>query len=86
MIAEGGTAPKVQTSGDFESKLNPILAELNSSTKNDLKDTVQTMSTIFPSQIADPEFGKFLPTLVNGDLTPEEFAKELTKKAQQFKK
>ncbi|UVI29167.1 ABC transporter substrate-binding protein [Paenibacillus spongiae] len=86
MVAEGGTAPNLQTSAEFESKLNPILAELNSSTKNDLKNTVQAMSSIFPNQIADPEFGKFLPTLINGDMTPEQFAQELTRKAKQFQK
>jgi raffinose/stachyose/melibiose transport system substrate-binding protein len=86
MVILGGTAPKMETSPDFDSKLNPILVELNGTVKNDLKQTVQAIATVVPSQVADPEFGKYLPTLASGKVTPEEFAKVLTKKAEQFKK
>lgn len=84
MIAEGGNAPNVETSDEFESQLDPILAEFNQSVNNDLKTMVQSFETIWPSAIPN-EFGKYLPLLVDGSLTPEQFAQELTNKAQQFK-
>ncbi|WP_036717802.1 ABC transporter substrate-binding protein [Paenibacillus harenae] len=86
MVQLGGTSPKLETSAEFDSKLNPILLELNNTMKSDLKQTVQFLGVIWPEQIAATEFGKFLPLLAKGTLTPEQFAEELTKKAQQFKK
>lgn len=85
MVMEGGNAPKLKTSTEFESKLNPILAGFNQSVNNDLKLTVQSFESIWPQQIPD-EFGKYLPMLADGTLTPKQFAQELTKKAEQFKK
>jgi len=46
-------------------------------------DTIisRTFSDSVPASVADPEFGKLLPKLIDGTLTPAEFAAELTKKA-----
>lgn len=44
MVAEGGTAPKLETSSEFDSKLDPILLELNNSIQSDLKETVQALT------------------------------------------
>jgi len=85
MVLEGGNAPKLQTSEEFESQLDPILAEFNEAVTNDLKVTVQSFENIWPPQIPS-EFGKYLPLLADGTLTPEQFAQELTSKAAQFKK
>jgi len=85
MLAEGGNVPKLDTTPEFEAQLDPILAELNSSLQNDLKITVQSLEQIWPPQIANPEFGKYLPLLADGTITPQKFAEELTNMAQQFK-
>ena len=42
---------------------------------------VRTFSDAIVPSVADPEFGKLLPKLMDGSLTPEAFAAELTKKA-----
>ncbi|WP_314002680.1 ABC transporter substrate-binding protein [uncultured Paenibacillus sp.] len=85
MIAEGGTAPNVQQSAGFESKLDPILAEMNRSVKNDMKIIAQSFGNVWPDQIGSTEFAQNLPLLVKGDLTPEKFAETLTQKAGRFK-
>lgn len=43
------------------------------------------LGDVFPSSVADTEFGKLLPKLIDGTLTPEEFCQELTKKAEEAK-
>lgn len=85
MIAEGGTAPNVPQSADFESKLNPILAEMNNSVKSDMKVIAQSWGNVWPDLIGSSEFAQQLPLLVKGTLTPEKFADALTKKASKFK-
>lgn len=86
MVAEGGQAPNIQTSAEFTSKLNPILAEMNRSVTSDLKMIAQSMADVWPDQISSKEFSGYLPLLVQDKMTPEQFAEHLTKKAQQFKK
>jgi raffinose/stachyose/melibiose transport system substrate-binding protein len=85
MVADGGTAPNMKTSSDFDSKLNPIIKELNQSIASDMKQKVQYIQAIWPPQIDNPEFGNYLPLLANGTLTPEQFAEKLTNIAKQFK-
>lgn len=85
MVAEGGTAPNLKTSDDFEAKLNPILAEMNQSVSNDMKLIAQSFADVWPNSIGSKEFGLLLPLLANGTLSPEEFADKLTSKASQFK-
>ncbi|HZG84340.1 ABC transporter substrate-binding protein [Paenibacillus sp.] len=85
MIAEGGQAPNLTTSADFESKLNPILAGMNQSVSSDLKIIAQSFGNAWPDAIASTEFAQNLPLLANGTLTPEKFAETLTQKASKFK-
>lgn len=86
LLAEGGTAPKLTYTDDFTTKLkeNRILSELSESTDENTK-YVATLGDIFPASVADTEFGKLLPKLADGTLTPEEFCQELTKKAEEAK-
>lgn len=85
MIAEGGFAPNLPSSDEVNAKLNPILGEFNKTAQADLKLLVKGMQDIWPNQIGQSEFGKYLALLANDSMTPEQFAKELTDKAQQFK-
>jgi raffinose/stachyose/melibiose transport system substrate-binding protein len=84
MLAEGGTAPNLTTSEDFNTKLkeNRILSELSTAVNKDTK-LVPGCTDIMPSSIAEQEFPKLLPKLIDGSLTPEQFAKELTEKAKE---
>lgn len=86
LLAEGGTAPKLTYTDDFKNKLkeNRILSELSESMDENTK-YVATLGDIFPASVADTEFGKLLPKLADGTLTPEEFCQELTKKAEEAK-
>ena len=86
ILAEGGTAPKLTYTDDFKNKLkeNRILSELSESMDENTK-YVATLGDIFPASVADTEFGKLLPKLADGTLTPEEFCQELTKKAEEAK-
>ena len=85
IILEGGTAPNTQLSDDFSSKLNPIIAELNSSIIDKSNTTVSLIFSLFPDQIAAAEFGKLIPKLANGSMTPKSFGEALSKTAQKFK-
>lgn len=84
ILAEGGTAPKLTYTDDFKNKLkeNRILSELSESMDENTK-YVAPLGDIFPASVADTEFGKLLPKLADGTLTPEEFCQELTKKAEE---
>lgn len=86
LLAEGGTAPKLTYTDDFKNKLkeNRILSELSESMDENTK-YVAPLGDIFPASVADTEFGKLLPKLADGTLTPEEFCQELTKKAEEAK-
>lgn len=86
ILAEGGTAPKLTYTDDFKNKLkeNRILSELSKSMDENTK-YVAPLGDIFPASVADTEFGKLLPKLADGTLTPEEFCQELTKKAEEAK-
>ena len=86
ILAEGGTAPKLTYTDDFKNKLkeNRIFSELSESMDENTK-YVAPLGDIFPASVADTEFGKLLPKLADGTLTPEEFCQELTKKAEEAK-
>ena len=86
LLEEGGTAPKLKYSEDFLNKLkeNPLLYEYNQSVNDDTK-YVPILGDVFPASIGDQEFGKLLPKLIDGSLSPEEFCKELTKNAEEAK-
>lgn len=86
LLAEGGTAPKITYSDAFQEELKkePILFQLSESMNENTKYCV-ALGDVFPSSVADTEFGKLLPKLIDGTLTPEEFCQELTKKAEEAK-
>lgn len=84
ILAEGGVAPKIEYSEDFleAQKENRILNELSSAI-NDETVYSDNILSVMPASVADSEFGKLLPKLFDGTLTPEEFTAELTRKAEE---
>ena len=86
ILAEGGSAPKITYTDDFKTKMkkNRILSELSES-MHDNTTYVAGIGDVFPASVADTEFGKLLPKLADGTLTPEEFCQELTQKAEEAK-
>lgn len=84
ILAEGGTAPKLKYTEDFLTKQaeNRILSELAGSMNENTKYTA-SLFDVMPASVADAEFGKLLPKLADGTLTPEEFCKQLTQKAEE---
>lgn len=88
ILAEGGNAPAIKQYSDTfltKQKESPILAELSGSMDQNTTYSV-SLFDVMPASVADTEFGKLLPKLVDGTLTPEKFCDELTKKAQEAKK
>ncbi len=86
ILAEGGNAPNIKHSEGFLDKLkeSPILYQLDQSMNENTK-YVATLGDIFPASIADTEFGKLLPKLIDNTLSPKDFCAELTKKAAEAK-
>lgn len=87
VLAEGGTAPKITYSEEFLKKQaeNRILSELAES-MNDSTRYTASLFDVMPASVADTEFGKLLPKLADKTLTPEEFCKQLTQKAEEARK
>ncbi len=86
ILAEGGTAPQLTYSEEFLTELEktPLLYQLSES-MNDETVYCAGLGDVFPASVADTEFGKLLPKLIDGSLTPEQFCDELTKKAEEAK-
>lgn len=84
MLAEGGVAPKLETSDAFKEKQKEdrILNQLNSSI-DDKTIFAPQIDTVMPGSLSSQEFGKLAIKLFHGSLTPEQFCQELTKKAKQ---
>lgn len=84
MLAEGGTAPKLDTSEDFliQQAANPILSDLSAGVNAETTITV-SIYDVMPQSIGNIEFGKLLPKLIDGSYTPTEFLEELMKKAEE---
>ena len=86
ILEEGGVAPKLEYSKEFlaKQKENKIIYDLVEQID---KDTtyVENISVVMPSSIAESEFSKLLPKLLDGSISAEEMAKTLTEKAQQIK-
>lgn len=87
VLAEGGTAPKIDYSEEFLKKQaeNRILSELAESMDDSTKYTA-SLFDVMPASVADTEFGKLLPKLADGTLTPEDFCKQLTQKAEEARR
>lgn len=86
LLAEGGVAPSITYSENYLTELenSPLLYQLSES-MNDETTYCAALGDVFPASVADVEFGKLLPKLVDNTLTPEDFCKELTKKAEEAK-
>ena len=86
VLTEGGIAPQLTYSDNFlaELKKTTLLYELSES-MNDETTYCASLGDVFPASVADTEFGKLLPKLIDNTLTPEEFCDELTKKAEEAK-
>lgn len=86
ILAEGGTAPQLTYSEEFLTQLQeePLLYELAQSMNEDTTYCV-AVGDVLPASVADSEFGKLLPKLIDNTLTAQQFCEELTKKAQEAK-
>ncbi len=84
MIAEGGTAPKLQVSQSFleQQAQDRVLSDLATAVNADTTFTVAVYDAM-PQSIANEEFGKLLPKLLDGSFTPAEFLEALSKKAEE---
>ncbi len=82
MLVEGGVVPKLTPSEDFlvRQKENPILVDL-ATTINEETRLAPLFGDVVPGSIANMEFGKLLPKLIDGTFTPQQFCEELTRKA-----
>lgn len=83
MLAEGGSAPFIETSANFTTELanTQVLADLDAAVSDNTR-FIPNILEVFPSSIADVEFGKLLPKLADGTLTAEQFCAQLTEKAE----
>lgn len=84
MLAEGGVAPNLDVSDAFleEQAKNPILSDLATAVNAETVITVLALD-VMPSSVANSEFGKLLPKLIDGSFTPIEFLEELSTKAEE---
>ena len=82
LLAEGGDAPNIEYSEDFKEKQaeTQVLADLAADTTEETV-YVPCILDVIPNSVANTEFGKLLPSLVNGTYTPEEFCDWMTQKS-----
>lgn len=82
ILAEGGTCPTLTPSEEFLTALSEnrlVLEYVNSINEDTL--IVPHFADCIPSSVAETEFGKLLPKLIDGSISPEDFCAELTAKA-----
>lgn len=86
LLAEGGSCPQLTYSETFleKQKESKVLYELSQSLNDETTYAVAVFD-VMPASVADVEFGKLLPKLVDNTLTAEQFCAELTKKAEEAK-
>jgi len=84
MLMEGGSAPRITPSPGFlaERAKNRLMDEYAGAVN---KDTILTFSfeDAVPYSTSRDDFGRILPLLINGTMTPERFCEELTTKARE---
>lgn len=83
MLAEGGSCPGLEYSEEFlaKQKENQVLADLSDASTSDTV-FVPALADIMPTSVIETEFGKLLPKLADGTMSPESFCGELTTKAK----
>lgn len=83
LLLEGGQTPNFETSEEYKAELeaSPILYSIEEATTEETT-FVPNILDLLPASVAENEIAKFLPELINGNLTPEEFCNALTEKAQ----
>ncbi len=81
-LVEGGNAPNMTASADYKSKLaaNKILSELDKAINADTAFTGFVLD-VMPDSVANEDWGRLLPKLIDGSYTPLQFGKELSRKA-----
>lgn len=86
ILAEGGVCTGIEYSNSFldKQKETPVLFELAESIDDTTKYSASILD-VMPASLADVEFGKLLPKLIDNTLTAEQFCVELTKKAEEAK-
>jgi len=81
-LIEGGNAPKMKASTEYREKLaeNKLLSELDKAIN---ADTVFTgfVLDVMPDSVANEDWGRLLPKLIDGSYTPLQFGQELSRKA-----
>ncbi|MDO5022065.1 MAG: extracellular solute-binding protein [Eubacteriales bacterium] len=82
MLAEGGIAPKMETSAEYkaEAEKNALLYEYVNAVNSETI-LAPSFGDCIPSSIANVEFGKLLPKLIDGSMSAEQFCTELSNKA-----
>jgi raffinose/stachyose/melibiose transport system substrate-binding protein len=84
MLAEGGSAPRMQVSQQFltERAKNRLMDEYAGTIK---ADTILSFSfeSAVPTSIAEGDFGRLLPLLMNGTMNPTQFCQDLTVRARE---
>lgn len=82
LLLEGGQAPNVELSDQFFEDLSgdQILTDIMEQTNDDTV-FVPNILDLLPSSVAESDLSRFLPLLINDELTPEEFAEELEKRS-----
>lgn len=83
MLAEGGSAPQVAVSDTYKEELkkNRLLFELNEAVTAETL-FVPRSGEVMPPSVSDEAFGKLLPKLIDGSMTPLEFGEALSQIAQ----
>ncbi len=82
LLAEGGNAPRLEVSADYKKKLaeNKLLSELDKAINADTVFTSFVLD-VMPASVANEDWGRLLPKLMDGTYTPLQFGKELSRKA-----
>ncbi len=82
MLAEGGTAPNLTASAEYRTKLeaNRLLNEMDKAV-NANTVFVPLVLDIMPPSVANEDWGRLLPKLIDGTYTPLQFGQELSRKA-----
>ena len=84
MIAEGGSAPRMNLSQNFlnERAKNRLMGEYSGAV-NANTILAYNLGDVIPNSVFQIDIGRILPLLINGNMTPTQFCQELTVRAQE---